>query len=90
MFTCTTSPLPAPPRNVVFTMSAVAGHSAVVPAFEVGGPCTPQLAPEHCVELIGPGLSALPPPQAMSNGAVAMAIAKPRVMACDMLLSPFL
>src|ERR1700758_2005368 len=58
MFTCTTSPLPAPPRYVVLTMSAVAGHNAVVPAFEVGGPCTPQLEPEHCGALIVPGLSA--------------------------------
>jgi hypothetical protein len=39
--------------------------------------------------LIVLGLSALPPPQAIRNGAVAMVIAKPRVMASDMLLSPF-
>jgi hypothetical protein len=71
-------------------MSAVAGHSALVFEPVGGGPCTPQLDPEHCGELIVPGLSALPPPQAMRNGAVAKAIAKPLVMACDMLLSPFM
>jgi hypothetical protein len=71
-------------------MSAVAGHNGVALALEVGGPCTPQLDPEHWGALIAPGSLALPPPQAMRNGAMAMAIAKPRVMAYDMLLSPFL
>jgi hypothetical protein len=89
MFNWTTSPLPAPPRKVELPISAVAGQSdADVP--EAGGPCTPQLAPEHCGALTAPGSPALPPPHAMSNGAVANANVRPRVMACAMLLSPFL
>jgi hypothetical protein len=71
-------------------MSAVAGQSAAAVPFEAGGPCTPQLEPEHCGELIGPGLSDLPPPQAIRKGVVAIAIARPRIMASAILLSPFM
>src|SRR5258706_61599 len=90
MFRLTVSALPAPPRYVILTMTAFAGQSAAAPAPCAGGPCTPQLEPEHCEELMGPGLSALPLPHATSNGAVAMATAMPLKMAYDMRLSPFI
>src|SRR5476649_2374489 len=69
-------------------MSALAGHNGAAPAPTAGAPCVPQLAPEHCGVLIGPGLSALPPPHATNNGAVASASASPFEMAYGIPLSP--
>jgi hypothetical protein len=74
---------------VFFTMSAVAGHSAFALGVDGGGPCTGQLGPEHCAELIAPGVPELPP-QAIRNGTAASADSKPLEKACDILLSPFM
>jgi hypothetical protein len=68
-------------------MSASAGQSVLALAVDAGGPCTPQLDPEHWLVWIEPGLSAFPPPQASKKGALAMAHASPLEMAY-MLLSP--
>ncbi|WP_254223651.1 hypothetical protein [Burkholderia multivorans] len=89
MFTLTISPLPAPPRYVLFTISAFAGHSAPFTGCDDGGPCVPQLEPEHWGASIGasePPES--PPPQATSKGAMAKAVATPFDKVCDMPLSP--
>ena len=68
-------------------MSASAGQSVPAVAVDVGGPCTPQLDPEHWFALIGPGSSDFPPPQAIKNGTLAMAHASHFELAY-MLLSP--
>jgi hypothetical protein len=65
----------------------VAGHNGAAPAPTAGAPCGPQLAPEHCGELIGAGVSALPP-HATTSGAVASTSANPFEMAYGIPLSP--